>query len=152
MDELAKSIKTFSRRAEKKNRNCYVAMIASEAPFLREAALAGKDEPPDLLDCIKLGVNIEDHLREKKCTVVVPSMIVGYNSNVESDAFGTISQLVAFTLPDGVDIETFKPNLYTNRIGKSGFYCLIVQAAATLRKDYTRSRTAAEATGGVELN
>ena len=137
MDELAKNIKTFSRRAEKKDGNCYVAMIASEAPFLREMALAGKDEPPDLLECIDLGVKVEDHLKEKGCTVVLPSVFAGYNDNLESDAFGTVSHLVAFTLPYGVDIETFRPNLYTNRIGESGFYCLIVQPATTLRKNYT---------------
>jgi hypothetical protein len=137
MDELAKNIKTFSRRAEKKNSNCYVAMIASEAPLLREAALAGKDELPDLLECIKLSVKVEDHLTEKGCTVVLPPVIAGYNDNVESDAFGTVSHLVAFTLPCGVDIETFRPNLYTNLTGESGFYCLIVQPATTLRKHYT---------------
>jgi hypothetical protein len=113
-------------------------MIACEAPFLREAALAGIDEPPDLLECINLGVKVEDHLKEKGCTVVLPSVLAGYNDNVESDAFGTVSHLVAFTLPYGVDIETFRPNLYTNRSGESGFYCLIVQSAATLRKHYTR--------------
>src|ERR1035438_7621230 len=129
MDELAKTINSFSRRTEKKNRNCYVAMIASEAPFLREAALAGKDELPDLLEFIKLGGKVEDHLTDKGCALVLPSVIAGYNDNVGSDAFGTISHLVAFTLPEGVDIETFKPNLYTNHIGESGFYCLIVQPA-----------------------
>ena len=151
MDELAKNIKTFSRRAEKKDGNCYVAMIASEAPFLPETVLAGKDESPDLLECIKLGVKVEDDLKEKGCTVVLPSVFAGYNDNVASDAFGTVSHLVAFTLPHGADIETFRPNLYTNRIGESGFYCLFVQPATTLRKHYTRLRTAAES-GSLEAS